>query len=439
MALSRSQVTGAGRVSVRRGRYRIYALLFLLSVVSYIDRISISVGAKSIAGEFHLSPVAMGYLLSAFFWSYALCLIPVGMLADRWGARKTIAVCIALWSVMTAAAGFASNLSVLLLTRLGLGVGESAVFPAGGRVLREWAPASERGLAATVFIAGSYAGPAFGAALLGWVVSAFGWRGGFYVSGAVGLAYLAVWSIIYQRPEDAAWVDADERAKILNERNARPVVTGQPATAMGSPAKAMSVFELSRSKTMWGLALAHGCGIYSQYLYLTWLPTYLVNVRGLTVLNAGLYTTIPYLAAAVLNVALGVISDRGLDALSASRGQRRNLMAGLKLVSAVVLLVPFVESTTAIMVLLTVSLSALSGAISLHYALMHDLLRNEANAGKASSLVALGGNGLGLLAPIVTGYVIAGTGSYNWAFGTAGVLLILGAGLLIAFARKPID
>jgi MFS family permease len=437
MSWSTSQATGAASVSVGRGRYRIYALLFLLSVVSYIDRISISVGAKSIAQEFHLSPVAMGYLLSAFFWSYALCLIPVGMMADRWGARKTIAVCIALWSVMTAAAGFASNLTVLLLTRLGLGVGESAVFPAGSRVLREWTPASERGLAATVFIAGSYAGPAFGAALLGWVVSAFGWRGGFYVSGAVGLTYLAVWSMSYQRPEAAAWINADERAKILNERNARPVAAGQPAT--GSSAKAMSVFELLHSKTMWGLALAHGCGIYSQYLYLTWLPTYLVNVRGLTVLNAGLYTTIPYLAAAVLNVALGVISDRGLDAVSASRGQRRNLMAGLKLVSAVILLVPFVESTAAIMVLLTVSLSALSGAISLHYALMHDLLRNPVNAGKASSLVALGGNGFGLLAPIVTGYVIAGTGSYNWAFGTAGILLILGAGLLIALAREPID
>jgi MFS family permease len=100
---------------------------------------------------------------------------------------------------------------------------------------------------------------------------------------------------------------------------------------------------------------------------------------------------------------------------------------------------PFVESTAAIMALLTVSLGVLSGAISSHYALMHDLLQNEAHAGKASSLVALGGNGFGLLAPIVTGYIIAATGSYNWAFGTAGILLIMGAGLLIAFARKPID
>jgi nitrate/nitrite transporter NarK len=180
-------------------------------------------------------------------------------------------------------------------------------------------------------------------------------------------------------------------------------------------------------------------GINSQHLYLTWLPTYLVNVRGMTVLNAGLYTTIPYLATGILNVALGLVSDHGLDAAAASRGQRRNLMAGLKIVSAVVLLVPFVESSAAIMALLTMPLSALSGTISLHYALMHDLLQNEANAGKASSIVALEGNGSGLLAPTATGYIIAVTGSYNWAFGAASILLITGASLLVAFTRKPMD
>ena len=174
-------------------------------------------------------------------------------------------------------------------------------------------------------------------------------------------------------------------------------------------------------------------------MYLTWLPTYLVTVRGMTLLNAGIYTTIPYLTAAAFNIVLGLVSDRGLDPASAGRGQRRNLMAGLKLVSAIVLLVPLAQSTAAIMALLTISLSALSGAIALHFALMHDLLQNEANAGKASSIVALGGNVFGLLAPIVTGYIIAGTGSYNWAFGIAGILLILGAALLIIFARTPID
>jgi MFS family permease len=426
------QVVRSNSSAVGHKRLRIYALLFLLSVIGYIDRISISIGAKPIAQEFHLSPVAMGYLLSAFFWTYALCLIPIGIVADRWGARKTIAASIALWSVMTAAAAFAAGLPSLLLTRLGLGAGEAAVFPAGGRVMREWTPANERGLAATAFVAGSYAGPAFGAALLSWVVTEFGWRGGFYVSGALGLTYLALWLAVYRPPEDATWLDPSERAKILGERNPGRI-SGAP------PIKPMSVPGLLRSKALWGLALAHGCGIYSQYLYLTWLPTYLVTVRGMTLLGAGMYTTVPYLVAAAFNIVLGRISDRRLDPAAARRGQRRNLMAGLKLVSAVVLFVPFVQSTAAVMILLTISLSTLSGAIALHFALLHDLLQNEANAGKASGIVALGGNIFGLLAPIVTGYIIAGTGSYNWAFGVAGILLILGAGLLIVLARAPID
>jgi MFS family permease len=422
----------AQSVKVSRRRIWIYVLLFLLSVVAYVDRISISVGAKLIETEFHLSPVAMGYVLSAFFWSYLVCLVPVGIWADRFGARQTIALCIGLWAVMTAAGGAASNLTVLLLTRLGVGVGESAVFPAGGRVMREWTPASERGLASTIFIAGSYAGPAFGAAFLAWVVSSFGWRGGFLVAGAVGLVYLAIWLMFYEKPEDAKWLDEPERQKILGERSSK----SEPSAA---PVKKLGILDLLGSGSMWSIALAHGCGIYSQYLYLTWLPTYLVNVRGLTILNAGFYTAAPYLAAAIVNIALGWFSDRTLTAASAGQGQRRILLAALKLLSAVILLIPFVQSTFMIMLIITVSLCTLSGTISMHYALMNDLLRNDANAGTASSLVAFGGNTFGLIAPIVTGYIIAGTGSYNWAFGVAGILLVFGALLLLIGARKPID
>src|SRR5579862_8885216 len=213
--------TGAtvAKTTVSRRRLLVYFLLFLLSTVSYIDRVSISIGAKPLAQEFHLSPVAQGYLLSSFVWTYAFCLIPIGIVVDRWGARRTIGFCIALWSVMTAAAGVASNFFLLVLTRLGLGIGESAVFPSGNRVIREWAPAKERGLASTLFVAGSYAGPAFGAALLGWVVSSYGWRVGFYIAGAVGLAFWVIWMLVYRRPEGAGWLNTAERQKILAERN----------------------------------------------------------------------------------------------------------------------------------------------------------------------------------------------------------------------------
>src|SRR5215469_644859 len=132
--------TAVAAPAVSRRRLVVYFLLLFLSTVSYIDRVSISIGAKPLAQEFHLSPIAQGYLLSSFVWTYAFCLIPIGIVVDRWGARKTIGFCIALWSVMTAAAGVASNYAILIMTRLGLGIGESAVFPSGNRVIREWAP-----------------------------------------------------------------------------------------------------------------------------------------------------------------------------------------------------------------------------------------------------------------------------------------------------------
>ena len=333
---------------------------------------------------------------------------------------------------MTAAAGVASNFFLLVLTRLGLGIGESAVFPSGNGVIREWAPAKERGLTATLFVAGSYAGPAFGAALLGWVVSSYGWRAGFYVAGAVGLICWAVWMLVYRRPEEARWISTAERQKILTERN-------DGALGAAKDRKSLSILGLLRSQSLWGIALAHGCGIYSQYLYLTWLPTYLIDVRGMTIMKAGFYTGLPYFAAALINGVLGLISDRSLSQAALGLGQRRYLLAALKIVSAVILLIPFVDSTISVMVLLTISLSALAGAIGLHFALMHDLLRNPDNAGKASSIVVLGGNLFGAAAPIVTGYVVANTGSYNGAFAVAGLLLILGAALLLLMARKPID
>lgn len=430
-ASTHEAAAGPSRGPVHRRRVWIYLMLFMLSVVAYVDRVSISIANRPIAHEFGLSPVLMGYLLSAFSWSYLVCLVPVGMIADRWGTRRTVCTCIALWSAMTVAAGAVSSVFLLVLTRLGLGVGESVTFPAGGRVLRRWSPATERGLAATIFVSGSYVGPAFGAALVGWLVSAVGWRGGFYVAGAIGLLVFLVWLLWYREPETVSWLDADERHKILSERELRGAarVTSSTGSTLGV---------LLQSRTLWSLALAHGCGIYSQYLYLSWLPSYLETVRHLTVLKSGLMMAIPYLVAAAVNVCMGWVSDRVLDAEAARRGRRRLMMVVMSVVSAVILLIPYLHSTASILVVIAISLSALSGIIALHFALMHDLLVNPANAGKASAVITVGGNVFGLAAPIVTGYIIQGTGSYNGAFGVAGLLLIAGAGLLF-LAREPID
>lgn len=204
--------------------------LFTLAMINYVDRVALSVASKPIAEEFGLSPVAMGYLFSSFLWTYLVCLIPMGILVDRLGTKVVNAAGITLWSAATMLTGVAWNYGSLVTTRLLMGIGEATTFPAGGRVVREWIPAGERGFANAVFMAGTQAGPAVGALLVAWIVSQIRWCGSFLVVGAVGFIWLVAWLIWFDKPERARWLGADERAKMLTERVPRPMPwSGKPA------------------------------------------------------------------------------------------------------------------------------------------------------------------------------------------------------------------
>jgi MFS family permease len=412
-------------------RYWVYLLLFLLCAINYTDRVALSLAGQAISKEFGLSPVELGFLFSSFLWTYIICLIPVGVVADRWGSRLTNAVGIGLWSVATILTGLAPALWMLIVTRLAMGAGESSSYPASGRVIREWAPIRERGFATAVFNAGAYAGPAFGAVALGWVISLSGWRTAFYVAGLIGIAWLVPWLIWFHKPENARWLPVAERDMILAERDAAESTLASTDTTMGIGA-------LLHTKTMWGIAVAQGCAVYTQYLFLTWLPNYLQTTRHLDILKTSIFTALPYLGAMALSMVIGRLSDRLLNSGSARSGTRRLMVVVMMLSSAVILLTPVVDSIWTIVALFTISLTGISSSIALNVALVNDLLREPRSAGKAVSIAVLGGNLFGVLAPVVTGYVVAGLGGYNWAFGIAGLLLLTGATSTLTLTRKPI-
>ena len=166
----------------------VYGLLFTMTLINYFDRTVLSIAMPVLIHEFALTPVAVGYLLSAFIWSYAPCQLPAGVLLDRWGTRATAARCIAFWSAATALTGAASSFTFVFFTRLLLGIGESPTFPLAARAIREWAPAvRERALAFSI----SGSGPAFGTAVsaitIAWLVATIGWRLAFVFSGALGV------------------------------------------------------------------------------------------------------------------------------------------------------------------------------------------------------------------------------------------------------------
>jgi ACS family glucarate transporter-like MFS transporter len=401
--------------------------LFVLAMINYMDRIALSIAAKPIAEEFHLDAISMGYLFSSFIWSYALCLLPMGILVDRFGAKHLASVGIAVWSTATMLTGATTNFIGLLTARLVMGAGESSSNPVGAKVIRQWFPAAERGTVTAMFNSGSYAGPAICSVLLGSLIALFGWRFSFVVAGGIGFLWLFAWLYWFKTPEKASWLGEDERNKILSERQ----------TSTATVAK-QGYGELLKSPTLWGLALTQGCNVYTQYLFLTWLPSYLQTTRHLSIANTGMLSAVPYAVSVVLCIFAGYISDKCLKKTGVTGGKRRNAVAIALIFAAVVLAVPLVTDLVVLMIVFSITLTGIASTTSLNFSLLNDLMPSGESVAKAMSVVVVGGNVFGMLAPIVTGYVVASTGGYNWAFGIAGALLILGAIITLTLTRQPI-
>ncbi len=417
-------------MNFRRGWVCVF--LFTLTTINYADRVALSVAAKPISAEFGLSPVQMGYLLSSFLWSYVLCLIPVGLLVDRFGGKIINSLGIGLWSAATLLTGFAPNFLFMIGSRMIMGIGESTSWPASNRIIREWFPASERGLANAIFGAGATAGPAIGAVTVSAIVATWGWRTGFIVAGSVGFIWLIAWILVFDVPERVRWIGRVEREKILRERDGAETADG--------PAQAASPLGyLLRQRSVWGLFFTQGSEVYGSYMLITWLPTYLQQAKGLSVMNAGMLTAVPFALASVFGILLGRLSDRLLTPAAVDAGRRRTMIAVMLLGVSSMLLVPFVDQLWIIMLILAVVRAMGLAGSALNFALVTDLVRSRGDIGKVTAITVMGGNSFGAMAPIVTGYVIALTGSFDRAFFVAGLLPLLGAAATFLMTRKPIE
>ena len=417
-------------------RLWVCVFLFTLTTINYTDRVALSVAAKPISVEFGLTPIEMGYLFSSFLWMYILCLIPVGLLVDRFGGKVVNAAGITLWSAATVLTGFSTGYGFMAASRVVMGMGESTSWPACNRIIREWFPASERAFANAVFGAGSAAGPAFGAMTITTVVGLYGWRAGFFVAGAIGFIWLIVWIAVFDRPERVGWLSQEERERILAQRDGEVRVTAPPGAATQG---ASSLWRLLSLRPVWGLFLTQGCMVYGGYMLLTWLPTYLQQAKGLSLMNAGFVSAVPFGAAAVMSIVLGKIGDLRLSSADVHSGRRRSMIALMLMGPALMLAVPFLNNLWAIVLVLSVAASMGWTASATNFALVTDLVRNPADIGKVTSITVLGGNCFGIMGPIVTGYVLELTGSFNATFAVAGGLALCGAVATLTMTRQPIE
>ena len=413
-------------IKISHRRYWVFFLLFLFNAIAYVDRVNMSVAGKPIALEFGLSPIALGYLFSSFLWAYVLMMLPGGQLIDRWGTHVMASIATAVWSAAQMATGMVGSFATMLAVRLGLGVGEAPFAPISYGSVRSWSPYTERGTAIAVISGGSSLGLALGAPAVAWLIETLSWRWSFIITGAVGFVWVLVWLALVSTPEKTRWLPQAEREHILAGRDAGIA----PPSHNG-----VGYLGLIRCPAMWGLFISQGCLVYTGYLYISWLPNYLQTARHLSMLSSGFYTAIPFIVALAIGIVANWAGDRLLTADAVRAGKRRYLVALSLLFMAAGLLIPFVQSLAAVITLITITVSCAHIGPAANGALVGDLLRSPGDAGRAFAFLVLGGNTFGLLAPIVTGYVVAATGSFNAAFVVAGALALVGAVAALALAR----
>ena len=269
-------------------RWTIVWLLFIASLINYLDRSSISLALPLISKDLHLGPESKGLLLSAFFWTYAFMQIPVGWTADRVNLRWLYFFAFVLWSLGQGLTGFATSLGVLILFRLLLGIGESIYLPGGTKIVSILFASTERGLPCGIFDFGTRMGLVLGGLTIPWLLVHFGWRLSFRLIGFTALLWVIPWLWATKGPASSACA----------------------AAILGPRSRAGALRRLLTNRNLIGICLGFFCFDYYWYLFVTWLPDYLVTVRHLTILRAGFFSALPYFVFGASEPLGGWIADR---------------------------------------------------------------------------------------------------------------------------------
>ncbi|CAH1196871.1 MULTISPECIES: MFS transporter [Paenibacillus] len=425
---SPASVPQAPKVGLRWG---IILLLLLGAVVNYLDRSNLSIANTTIAAEFGLSSTQMGLLLSAFLWPYALANLPAGWLVDKFGPKKMFAWASGLWSTATILSAFTNTYSLLYAMRMLLGVSESPFFTSGLKVTERWFAKSERGLPTSIINTGSQIANAIAPPLLTVLMLTMTWRGMFIFVGVIGLIIMLIWLKVYRDPTFAEkqMIKGPEAVADENPGTEGKAAVEAPKANWGS---------LFKHKSTWFMIVGNFGIMFTIWVYLTWLPSYLEKEQGFTLKETGWIASIPFVAGIIGVLLGGLISDffirKGVNAVTS---RKVPIVGGAILAAASVAPIPFIDSTVVSIVLLSVGYFASQLPSGVIWTLAADIAPGEQVA-SLGAIQNFGGFLGAALAPIVTGYILDTTGSFNNVFLLGAGLLLLGALSYGVFLKKPI-
>lgn len=407
-------------------RYLILAVMCLMYFIAYIDRVNISVAGPLIKQEFGLSATQLGLVFSAFAYPYAAMQIFGGWCADKFGPRRVLTVLSIIWAVATVLCGFAWGMTSLMVARFLLGIGEGGAFPTATRAFTFWLPATERGFAQGITHSFARLGGAVTPPIVIGITALYGWRESFIILGAISLLWTVLYVWVFRNtPVEHRWVKPAELAEISLQ-----------AEVLARAAKGKTPWK-EMIRKMWLVTFVDFCYGWSLWVFLTWLPSYLKDARGFDLKQLALFTALPLLAGVIGDTLGGVVSDAVFKRTGDLKFARR-IMLVIGLGGALIFILPMVYTRDPILAvaLLSASFFFLELTNAVLWSLPIDIA--GAYAGTAGGMMNTGFGVAGMISPVVFGYLIQTTGSYEVPFGVSALLLAVGvvAALFIDPTRK---
>ena len=403
-------------LKIPRRRWRIAFLLGFGVLVNYFDRVNLSVAHAALITTFAISNITFGYLSAAYNWTYTLCQLPIGVVLDRFGVRRIGRISSLLWSVASFAAAVAPNLGGFFAARLLLGIGEAPTFPSNAKAIGYWFPARERSSATSIFDGSAKFASAIGVPLIGLLMLKVGWRWSFAATGLLSFFYFLLFCLVYRDPGDDPKLTTQERDYILEKENAAPVL----------PAETASFGYLIRQPKVIGVTVGFGAYNYVFYLLLTWLPSYLSSALHIDLLHSFLYTGVPWLIGTASEFLIGGwMVDRLLARGWSASGVQRGVLIGGTTMGLGIIGAAYAQTATSALLWISLSLAGLSAASAVGWSIP-SLIGPRGSVGTLGGIQNFSSQVSGILAPIVTGYLVTARHSFGWAFGVAGIYLMIG-------------
>lgn len=407
-----------------RARWLVGGLMFLGGMINYLDRSALSVAAPFVAKDLHLDPARLGIVFSSFFWGYALFCFVGGYASDRFGPKRVYAVAMLVWSLFCGLTAAAFSLASLLVIRVAFGMVEGPIGSTANKMIRNWFPRDRQASAISIANAGTPLGGAVSGPIVGYLALAAGWRVAFVVIALLGIAWAIAWMLLVEDKPEPTAVGATERTPAR--------VPAAEATAVKLP---LGPLLLRPAVLATGFAFfGYSCILY---FFLTWFPSYLLMAKHLSVKSMSLATVIPWMVGFVGLASGGFVSDFLYRLTGNAVFARKLVLVTCLLASAIgIVFAGMVESVQGAVTLMAVSIFFMYLTGNTYFALVLDTVESE-RVGGVSGFVHFIANCGGIVAPLVTGFIVQATGSFGSAFALTGAIALLGALGVAILVRAP--